>query len=1037
MEGPIDIDPPSVAMDVDAGSKDDLAKGDTSTDESIHPMPEAATIQESGPSQGAHSKDGSLMPPPPPPKTLPQLNRPIDKPSPKVLRTTSSKNTEKPGRPMTIREWRAAARLKEAAEGAVKENRPPQKLPELMSEPSPTPIPPPPLRSRGVQNSSQIKKNQSSQGIQGTREQKSNQSNSSGRNEPTKSSSNPSGKGSMDPSPLVLTPEEREIILKRRRPEEGTKAGGRDGSTQALGNQSGDGGVVRDADSDMSGIRVVRPSPGIFMVPLITKKNTNTPKATQGVSQPNLGTRMGMPYGGLPGQYGGSTQMGPNGTFLFSGTSQESMGQTAHGAQFNFNPPTKSSDPSNPFFADPTVTGGPTGEQQSSTELVMDIDADNSHSQDVVMNSPSLVSKNQVPAPMPTELRDTPPSHQIPTVSNSKGFQSTALPDQFFHDDYIGDVPPELEEFRPQRMYIPWTTYTRDCLRDLKIRTARRSPLEAQIPFPEQWEDRRWANGGARAVRGNFTRGRGGVGLNLRGAPVSRGGRGRGNPRMGPSGVGGPAGRGMGRGVPVMDMGMGANTTVSMPVRGGYVQGFSPGGNVIKGIIAENGTRDPNTLPNKSNPHHSTNIDIQPLHQGPYRPKLTPHSVIKSTIDPKSIPLPAPTEEERRIMTTPDDSDSPPGDSDGDEGNDFAMDVDEEDGKQGENKKTNISYNQKISNDEEEGAEGRIYDDGDYDDDDDDDDDDSDGDDYGDDGGYDDDDSDDGYDENSDDEDEYGPETFDDDEQSSSYESSSDDEDTSKPKKKPLTARDIAAFHMFFKDNDRYWEEFGLEPEFEKQMLEHVRPFWEEEERRSEAQAALEEAKKKKIAELSQPPKFIGPAPQLQVNGQNKRVSFLDVNGGKPHESTLPPTPVKQGPKRVSFLTLNKSGSASPGNPNEKNTPEKLPAVTKSPLAGFVMPVEPQVKKTVGGQKRVSLRVAMKPVTTAVTSPAAAPQQLAPLPVIEEGGASSAVSEAQKQQQDESERTELPSTQNTSQCPSIALEQTPSSAQPSPVASEI
>ncbi|KAK6362628.1 hypothetical protein TWF730_000084 [Orbilia blumenaviensis] len=302
-----------------------------------------------------------------------------------------------------------------------------------------------------------------------------------------------------------------------------------------------------------------------------------------------------------------------------------------------------------------------------------------------------------------------------------------------------------------------------------------------------------------------------------------------------------------------------------------------------------------------------------PVIGGSYRPKVAPHSVLRRKLSPANIPLPPLGEDEEDIpVITIEDDDE---DVSMEDGVDFVEEGEEEPEASGGGKVMHeiieISSSSSDSSDSEEDEEGEDDYEEDYED-------------YGE--GYEEEDQEEDDDDESDEDSDDMEDFTSDDEDIYHYMSedeSDDDEDggndTGGAKKSKKGKDDDWAV-----DFDAYWEAFPLEPEFEKRMLEIAAPVIKRMEERIAAKEALEAAKKKKIAELSEPPKFIGPAPQLQIDGKNKRVSYLDLNNGKPRKSVLPPPPAaKPGARRVSL----------------KSTQEgNLPPVVNSPLKGFDLP---------------------------------------------------------------------------------------------------
>ncbi|KAK6516124.1 hypothetical protein TWF506_006034 [Arthrobotrys conoides] len=595
------------------------------------------------------------------------------------------------------------------------------------------------------------------------------------------------------------------------------------------------------------------------------------------------------------------------------------------------------------------------------------------------------------------------------------------LPKELFNDNYIGDIPPDLEAFKPQRLHIPWTTFNRDNLKDLKNRVSGKSPLEASIPFPEQWKDKYWSTEDeasrlemGRAIKRAIMRGGARAGSNVRGFPFTRGAMGRGAPLRGVPMRGVPMRSGVSRGVSVRGVSAGQVTTRAghrgRAIRGGNTKG----GRVLQRAAPGNSTEVQNTPPKNSSPHQQQHQQIPSPSQWSYRPKLTPRSVKKTLIDPTSILLPAPTDDEDDIMMVLDDSDDSSEDSDEDEDDSCDDDSSDDSDDSSDEEDGSLMEFDKKSMQEERREEIQM--DSDSSDSDDEDDDSEEGDKE-----YDkEQDFEDGYDDDSD-----GP--------SSEDEELDDDE---RHRRKDIRDRKMRELNMSIDHLDQYWDEYPFDPEVDDSLWKLVVPFVEEVEKSEEAEAALKEAKKKRIAELSAPQKFIGPAPQLQVQGQKKRISFLDMNGGKPHEDTLPPPPpppVRQGPRRVSFLDMNKPASSAPETGSNINYVEKLPAVTKSPLAGFAAPT---AKKT-PAPKRAGAQVAKKTTDNVATPPVTSPQQDSPSSTVKKGRVSWTVLQAQKQKEAEQTASESPDMQGKPQGLPVIPERPPLPIQPSPAASQI
>ncbi|KAK6535837.1 hypothetical protein TWF281_000087 [Arthrobotrys megalospora] len=547
------------------------------------------------------------------------------------------------------------------------------------------------------------------------------------------------------------------------------------------------------------------------------------------------------------------------------------------------------------------------------------------------------------PLPIQPRKPDTPsppPPSRPPVIP---GLEDYTPPDS---TTFIGYTPPELAEFEPEELVLPWTVFYSSKIVDMRNQVMGVSPLEAKIPFPDQWQERRWITGeeAGRIMRGENPRGRA-----MRGR-MMRGGRGVGRSTRG------------GRG--------GAMSTREAPSSSGTPSPGISSGTTIKrnnlGTITLEGrmdseegkyTRDASGSPSKPpqgrEPSQPKIIGSDSEPEVSYRPKLVPQSILNRPADPASIPLPGPTEEEYDIIMA-DGSD----DSDESENSPYhiflsstnvAKDPPRElDGEVEEMLNKYIEIGSSSENSEDEEGDSKHHQHGD-----------SDG------------------------------------EDSDELSSEDDDDDSSEEEsqKKPGKAKQIPF------DFDAYWKENPLEPEFEARMLEHSQPFIDKCIAEHEANAAAEEARKQKIAELCAPPKFIGPAPQLQVKGQNKRVSYVDTNGGKPAESAPLPPPVKQAPKRVSFLDVNagKSPAAIPS--TEKNDKEvrPLPTVTKSPLAGFGPKRAPQAKKSpkksqTKPPKEVAGNIAMPP-------PPPPPQNAITSPTVKKGRVSILELQAKKQKQ--------------------------------------
>ncbi|KAK6532094.1 hypothetical protein TWF694_003256 [Orbilia ellipsospora] len=93
-----------------------------------------------------------------------------------------------------------------------------------------------------------------------------------------------------------------------------------------------------------------------------------------------------------------------------------------------------------------------------------------------------------------------------------------------------------------------------------------------------------------------------------------------------------------------------------------------------------------------------------------------------------------------------------------------------------------------------------------------------------------------------------------------------------------------------------------ISPTLEAEMLEEVRPAFEKLAKEAEAKQAAREEKKKQIEEQRHP-KFIGPMPQMVVDGKPKRVSManlIEANDGKnPFTPQPQPSPNKATPKKA------------------------------------------------------------------------------------------------------------------------------------------
>ncbi|KAF3180084.1 hypothetical protein TWF751_011648 [Orbilia oligospora] len=589
------------------------------------------------------------------------------------------------------------------------------------------------------------------------------------------------------------------------------------------------------------------------------------------------------------------------------------------------------------------------------------------------------------------------------------------LPKDIFHDDYIGEVPPDLEEFKPQRLYIPWTAFNQDNLQDLKNRVARRSSLEAHIPLPNQLKDKYWVTKDEtrqadrrRTFGGNDMKG---IDLNLRGVPFTRGPIVRG---------------GMVRGVPVRGFPMRGGVIEGVPIRGTPTRAVISMGRAIRRLNTTGGRVIHETVP--SDPVESSNTPFNnsgsrrledpqtpsPL-QRLYRPKLTPRSVKEPPKNPVSNPLSARTEDGDDITMIFDDPghlfENSNDESDDEDDNESDDESDDEGDDENESDGETDSENGAGSDDDE-----NTY--------------------SSDDGGADSSDEEDDFpmeeseergqkgedgvieinsDSSSDDdqdglEDENEDDYFDDEYDEDSGEFSSED-DLSKLRERcrrnGITEDDIKELLLALYDMEKYWEEYPFEPEVDAGLFKLIEPFLEGAEEKTETDVVLKEAKKKKIAELSHPPKFIGPMPQLEIQGQKKRISFLDTNEGKPQKNTLPPPPpppVRQGPRRVSFLDINKPSSPAPGNGSNNNEIEKLPMVTKSPLAGFVAP---KAKKT-SAPRRVNTQAPK----SAATSPVVPSQQSVSSAAPKKGRVSWTVLQAQKQKEAEEAAASPPGVQD-------------------------
>ncbi|KAF3317374.1 hypothetical protein TWF173_011026 [Orbilia oligospora] len=1272
-------------MEVSPGSGTGLTESSMTAEKTT---PEAlrsrdATVQREKSSLGPQSDDKTLMPPPSLPTNVSRPQSPGGKPSPRPSRVRASKSAEKPNRPMTIREWRAAARKREV-EGAVKENKSPQKLPELMPEPPPKPISRPPLP---FQKPRKHKQSQRSQNM---------------GNNPPKRPPNNFTSGLLNSVDVLLTPKEKErIALKQKRDQDSEK------NRAVSCEKSGRGGGIKGTPSSDDGLRVIRPSPGIFMVPLINKRRNDFTKVPPGAVPFNF-DKMGMPYASsintpypiyqTPGPFTTQNNGCPQAKFDGNiqsfdtqnlGLNSPSPPSTTGYFQHNLLATSKASDQ---FYSDVIArAGAPIQSKNGSSEAAMDVDTDpeptsskenstgasvterksfgsevnigagigdrtsnlsapaseeTAYINDFGVQPPGASRASGVPSTMRNKIinsvdrvegikvnsqengvsvdidvdsefefagsftemlegddisfypvdhvedetatkretkptpnfTSTPSASKIGPINNSvispmisagtspaqnlplgfkgqvdsqadrstnnglgnmnpmnmgpvnrlgpgpeliytpSGFPSgystpmnmglnmrinsdpldsfyghsfgninpsspTApgmpwsfnnnpgaylnfpnavgsqpslqefglprpvlstspptepLPKDLFHDDYIGEVPPDLEEFKPQRLYIPWTAFNRDNLQDLKNRVARRSSLEAHIPLPNQLKDKHWVTEDdtrqadrRRPFGGNDMKN---TDLNLRGVPFTRDPMIRGGMVRDVPVRGGPMRGGVIEGVPIRGI-----PTRAVTSRGRAIRGLNTtGGRVFHETVLSGPVESPNTPFNNSGSLQLEDTHTPSPLQGLYRPKLTPRSFKESPKDPVSIPLPARTGDEddiRMIFDDPghlfensddesdDEDDNESDDESDDEGEDESESDGEIDSENGDSNDDEDTYSSDDcgadSSDEEDdfpmednkrqkGGDGVIEINSDSSSDDDQD----------------------GFEE--DDEDDY----FDDEYDEDSDEFSSEDELSKLReccKKNGITEDDIKELLLALDDMEA---KYPFEPEVEAGLFKLIEPFLEGAEENTETDVVLEEAKKKKIAELSEPPKFIGPMPQLEIQGQKKRISFLDTNEGKPQKSILrppPPPPVRQGPRRVSFLDINKPLSPAPGNGGNKNETEKLPMVTKSPLAGFVAP---KAKKA-PAPRRVNAQAPKSTTGNAATSPVVPSQQLVSSAAPKKGRVSWTVLQAQKQKEAEEAAASPPGVQDKPQPFPKISEQTLLPTQSLPVTNQV